>query len=86
MDIGRTPKFDLATWQLTITGVVNEPLKLCFEELKKIGVKKFTTDFHCVRLKEKLLSSLIYFFISFLGNHLVKIGYDLGRRGNARFN
>jgi DMSO/TMAO reductase YedYZ molybdopterin-dependent catalytic subunit len=85
MDIGRTPKFDLDTWQLTITGIVNEPLKLSFDELKKIGIKKFTTDFHCVRLQWKIvIFDLI--FISFLGNHVVKIGYELGRRGNARFN
>lgn len=50
MDIGKTPKLDLDTWQLTITGLVDEPINLSFDELKKIGVKKFTTDFHCVRL------------------------------------
>jgi DMSO/TMAO reductase YedYZ molybdopterin-dependent catalytic subunit len=51
MDIGKIPKLDLDTWQLTITGLVDEPITLSFDELKKIGVKKFTTDFHCVRNK-----------------------------------
>jgi DMSO/TMAO reductase YedYZ molybdopterin-dependent catalytic subunit len=54
MDIGKIPKLDLDTWQLTITGLVDEPITLSFDELKKIGVKKFTTDFHCVTTWSKL--------------------------------
>ncbi len=47
LDLGIQPEMDLKTWKLEITDNKKE-LKLSLEDLKKITVKKYTEDFHCV--------------------------------------
>ncbi len=45
---GEVPDVDLATWTLEITGEVEEPLTLGYEELKALPAREVTTDIHCV--------------------------------------
>ena len=45
---GDVPKVDLATWTLEISGEVEEPLSLTYEQLTALPATEVTTDIHCV--------------------------------------
>ena len=45
---GEVPHVDLATWTLQVTGAVEEPLTLTFEQLQELPATEVTTDIHCV--------------------------------------
>ena len=45
---GSVPHVDLATWDFTVEGEVENPLRLTFYELKALPQIDFTTDIHCV--------------------------------------
>jgi DMSO/TMAO reductase YedYZ molybdopterin-dependent catalytic subunit len=45
---GDVPDVDLDTWRLQITGEVEEPLTLTYEELRALPATDVTTDIHCV--------------------------------------
>jgi DMSO/TMAO reductase YedYZ molybdopterin-dependent catalytic subunit len=45
---GEVPDVDLATWTLEITGEVEEPLTLGYDDLKALPPREVTTDIHCV--------------------------------------
>jgi DMSO/TMAO reductase YedYZ molybdopterin-dependent catalytic subunit len=45
---GEVPDVDLATWTLEITGEVEEPLTLGYDDLKALPAREVTTDIHCV--------------------------------------
>jgi len=45
---GEVPDVDLATWTIEITGEVEEPLTLGWDELKALPAREVTTDIHCV--------------------------------------
>jgi DMSO/TMAO reductase YedYZ molybdopterin-dependent catalytic subunit len=45
---GEVPDVDLATWTIAITGEVEEPVTLSFDELKALPAREVTTDIHCV--------------------------------------
>jgi DMSO/TMAO reductase YedYZ molybdopterin-dependent catalytic subunit len=45
---GEVPDVDLATWTLEVTGEVEEPLTLTFEQLRGLPGTAVTTDIHCV--------------------------------------
>jgi DMSO/TMAO reductase YedYZ molybdopterin-dependent catalytic subunit len=45
---GEIPDVDLANWTLEVTGEVEEPLSLSFEELQQLPATELTTDIHCV--------------------------------------
>jgi DMSO/TMAO reductase YedYZ molybdopterin-dependent catalytic subunit len=45
---GGVPDVDLATWTLEITGEVEEPVTLTYDELKALPTREVTTDIHCV--------------------------------------
>ena len=45
---GEVPDVDLATWALEVTGEVEEPLRLTFDDLKALPSREVTTDIHCV--------------------------------------
>lgn len=42
------PKFDPATWQLTITGLVNKPLTFSYDQLLALPSQVQSSVFHCV--------------------------------------
>jgi DMSO/TMAO reductase YedYZ molybdopterin-dependent catalytic subunit len=45
---GDVPRVDLATWTLEVTGEVEEPLRLTYEQLTALPATDVTTDIHCV--------------------------------------
>src|SRR4051794_37652912 len=42
------PAFDPAKWTLEVTGEVENPLRLTYDDLLALGSERQTTDFHCV--------------------------------------
>ena len=45
---GDVPDVDIATWTLSISGEVEEPVTLSFDELRALPATEVTTDIHCV--------------------------------------
>ena len=45
---GPIPRFDPSTWTLEVTGQVEEPYTLTYEELKALGPQTIGADMHCV--------------------------------------
>jgi DMSO/TMAO reductase YedYZ molybdopterin-dependent catalytic subunit len=45
---GDVPDVDVATWTLEVTGEVEEPLSLSYDDLKQLPATDVTTDIHCV--------------------------------------
>jgi DMSO/TMAO reductase YedYZ molybdopterin-dependent catalytic subunit len=45
---GDVPEVDLAAWRLEVTGEVEEPLSLTYEQLTALPATAVTTDIHCV--------------------------------------
>ena len=45
---GGVPKVDLATWDFTMDGLVERPVKLTFEQMKALPRKTVQRDVHCV--------------------------------------
>jgi DMSO/TMAO reductase YedYZ molybdopterin-dependent catalytic subunit len=45
---GDVPDVDVATWTLQITGEVEEPVSLTYDELRALPATTVTTDIHCV--------------------------------------
>ncbi len=45
---GPTPKIDLGQWRLKISGLVENPFELAWEEFTALPGKTLTTDLHCV--------------------------------------
>src|SRR3954465_9894102 len=45
---GDVPAVALAAWTLEITGEVEEPVTLTYDELKALPAREVTTDIHCV--------------------------------------
>jgi DMSO/TMAO reductase YedYZ molybdopterin-dependent catalytic subunit len=45
---GSVPKTDLATWDLRVSGEVETPVRLSWEELKALPSTEITIDIHCV--------------------------------------
>ncbi len=45
---GSIPKTDLATWDFTVSGEVEQPLRLTWEELTALPATEIKLDIHCV--------------------------------------
>ena len=45
---GDVPDVDLATWTLQLSGDVEQPVSLTYEELRALPATEVTTDIHCV--------------------------------------
>jgi DMSO/TMAO reductase YedYZ molybdopterin-dependent catalytic subunit len=45
---GEVPQVDLAAWRFTVSGEVEQPLKLTLEQLQELPATEVTTDIHCV--------------------------------------
>lgn len=54
LDLGVQPEMDMNSWKLEIVGLVEKPLQLSLEDLKKLGSQKAVEDFHCVTTWSKL--------------------------------
>lgn len=48
LQYGRVPAFDPANWDFKITGLVEEPLRLGWDEFRALPQTEGTSDFHCV--------------------------------------
>ncbi len=42
------PSFDPASWRLEVTGEVEQPVKLTYDQLLALPSQRQTSDFHCV--------------------------------------
>jgi DMSO/TMAO reductase YedYZ molybdopterin-dependent catalytic subunit len=45
---GSIPTFERATWDFRVWGLVEEPLRFTYDELKALPRASFTADIHCV--------------------------------------
>ena len=45
---GPIPRFDESTWDFRVTGLVENPFALTYQELKDVGPVDLTADMHCV--------------------------------------
>jgi DMSO/TMAO reductase YedYZ molybdopterin-dependent catalytic subunit len=45
---GSVPPFDAAKWDFKISGLVDQPLRLTWEEFRALPQVEVTSDFHCV--------------------------------------
>lgn len=48
LHFGTVPKVDLATFDLRVFGLVEEPLRLSYDELRALGPVEVVADMHCV--------------------------------------
>jgi DMSO/TMAO reductase YedYZ molybdopterin-dependent catalytic subunit len=48
LHFGPIPEFDEANWDLEVGGLVEEPYRLTYAELKELGPKDVQADMHCV--------------------------------------
>jgi DMSO/TMAO reductase YedYZ molybdopterin-dependent catalytic subunit len=54
LTVGPNPEYDLATWDFSVFGEVEEPVTLGWDELMALPQKEVTTDIHCVTRWSKL--------------------------------
>ena len=45
---GSVPRFDPATWDFRLWGLVESPLRLTWDEFNRLPQSELTSDFHCV--------------------------------------
>jgi len=48
LHVGPVPRFDAETWDFTVEGLVNNPLRLNYSEFLKLPKIVSVSDFHCV--------------------------------------
>ena len=75
---GTVPKVDLATWDFRVWGEVESPIRLSWEELKKLPASEVTVDIHCVTRWSR-------FDTSFRGVHWRDLAELVRPRPTARF-
>ena len=54
LTVGPNPKYDLATWDFTVFGDVEQEVKLSWDELMALPQRDVTLDIHCVTRWSKL--------------------------------
>jgi DMSO/TMAO reductase YedYZ molybdopterin-dependent catalytic subunit len=75
---GTVPQTDLATWDLKVSGEVEEPLTLTFDELQALPQTEITVDIHCVTRWSR-------FDTSFTGVHWRELAKLVKPKPSARF-
>jgi len=48
LHVGSVPRFDPSTWDFRVSGLVNKPLRLSWDEFMHLPMKEVTADMHCV--------------------------------------
>jgi len=48
LHVGDVPRFDPQTWDFRIAGLVEEPVRLTWDEFTRLPMKEVTADMHCV--------------------------------------
>jgi DMSO/TMAO reductase YedYZ molybdopterin-dependent catalytic subunit len=54
MTYGPTPQFDPHTWDFRVIGLVEEPVRLIYEEVRALPKSEIIADFHCVTTWSRL--------------------------------
>ena len=75
---GSVPKIDLATWDLTVSGEVERPLTLTWEQLLELPSREITVDIHCVTRWSR-------FDTTFKGVHWSELAKLVAPKPSARF-
>jgi DMSO/TMAO reductase YedYZ molybdopterin-dependent catalytic subunit len=75
---GSVPKVDLATWTLEISGEVERPLTLSWEQLLELPSREITVDIHCVTRWSR-------FDTRFKGVHWSELAKLVAPKPSARF-
>jgi len=75
---GEVPDVDVATWTLEVTGEVEAPLSLSYDELRQLPSTTVTTDIHCVTRWSR-------FDASFTGVHWRELARLCRPKPTARF-
>jgi DMSO/TMAO reductase YedYZ molybdopterin-dependent catalytic subunit len=75
---GSVPKIDLAAWTLTVSGEVERPLTLTWEQLRELPSSEVTVDIHCVTRWSR-------FDTTFKGVHWSEIAKLVEPKPSARF-
>jgi DMSO/TMAO reductase YedYZ molybdopterin-dependent catalytic subunit len=48
LHVGSVPPFDPRTWDFRVSGLVERPLRLTWDEFARLPMKEITADMHCV--------------------------------------
>src|SRR5437870_10766639 len=75
---GSVPHVDPATWDFAVTGEVENPIRLGYDELMALPQTEFTTDIHCVTRWSR-------FDTSFRGVHWRELAKLAQPKPTARF-
>jgi DMSO/TMAO reductase YedYZ molybdopterin-dependent catalytic subunit len=75
---GSVPKIDLATWTLTVSGEIERPLTLTWEQLLELPSREVTVDIHCVTRWSR-------FDTTFKGVHWSELAKLVAPKPSARF-
>ena len=75
---GSVPEVDLATWEFRVWGEVENPIRLTWDELRRLPAREITTDIHCVTRWSR-------FDASFRGVHWRELAKLVKPRPEARF-
>jgi DMSO/TMAO reductase YedYZ molybdopterin-dependent catalytic subunit len=75
---GSVPRIDLATWDFQVSGAVEQPLRLSWDELKELPSREVTIDIHCVTRWSR-------FDTSFRGVHWSELAGLVQPKPYARF-
>jgi len=54
LSYGPTPRFNPATWDFRVIGLVEEPIRLSYEQFRALPQSKQVSDFHCVTTWSRL--------------------------------
>jgi DMSO/TMAO reductase YedYZ molybdopterin-dependent catalytic subunit len=75
---GSVPNIDLATWDFRVSGEVERPLRLSWDELRELPSSEVTIDIHCVTRWSR-------FDTSFRGVHWNELAKLVEPKPHARF-
>ena len=75
---GSVPNEALATWDLSVTGEVERPLTLTWEQLRELPSREVTVDIHCVTRWSR-------FDTTFKGVHWSELAKLVSPKQSARF-
>src|SRR5947209_4612324 len=75
---GTVPHVDLATWDFTVSGEVENPIRLTWDEFKELPSHEITLDIHCVTRWSR-------FDTSFRGVHWRELAKLVRPKPGARF-
>jgi len=54
LSYGPTPRFNPATWDFHLSGLVADPLRLNYQQFRALPQSRLTADFHCVTTWSRL--------------------------------